>query len=117
MFQDRIFIGIGGKVLALRTMDGQEIWRKKLATLAGGITTVALIGGRLYATCQGELTCLDPATGHIHWCNTLSGLGTGFIALAGADASPAAGQAASDAASAAAMVAVMAATSAATTTS
>ena len=114
MFKDRLFIGIGGKVLALRILDGQEIWRQRLATLAGGVTSVALIGDRLYATCCGELTCLDPATGHIHWRNTLSGMGTGFISIAGSDASPGAAQAMADTTSAAAMVAIMAATTAST---
>lgn len=109
MFKDRIFIAIGGKVLALRVIDGQEIWRQRLATMAGGITSVALVGDRLYATCCGELTCLDPATGHIHWCNKLSGLGTGFISIAGADAAGAAQAECS--ASSAAMVAMMGASS------
>ncbi len=112
MFKDRIFIGIGGRVLALRIIDGQEIWRQRLATMAGGVTSVVLIGDRLYATCSGELTCLDPMTGHIHWTNGLSGLGTGFLSIAGADSAPGAAQVSNDAASAAAMVAIMAATSA-----
>lgn len=112
MFKDRIFLGIGGKVLALRVIDGQEIWRQKLATMAGGVTGVALIGDRLYGTCQGKLTCLDPTTGRIHWQNNLTGMGTGFIALAGADSAPGAAQAASDAASSAAVVAIMGASSA-----
>lgn len=100
MFKDRIFLGIGGKVLALRVIDGQEIWRQKLATLASGVTGVILLGDRLYATCQGELSCLDPATGHIHWQNTLPGMGTGFIALASADSAPGAAQTMNDAAAA-----------------
>lgn len=111
MYKDRVFLGIGGKVLALRVFDGQEIWRQKLASMAAGVTGVALIGDRLYATCQGELTCLDPATGHIHWKNTLSGLGTGYLALAGSSEAEGAGAAAAQAAGAAVIIATTAASS------
>jgi len=85
MSKDRIFIGIGSTVLALRVADGQEIWRQRLATFRGNdVTGVVLLGDRLYANCSGELYCLDPGTGHIHWKNALKGLGMGYIAIAGA---------------------------------
>lgn len=84
MFDDRIFIAIGSTVLALRVVDGQEIWRRPLATFRRAeVTGVTLLGDRLYANCAGELYCLDPATGHVHWKNPLKGLGTGYIAIAG----------------------------------
>jgi outer membrane protein assembly factor BamB len=84
MFQDRIFIGIGGSVLALRTVDGSEIWRHELkGMLHGMLTGVALVGQRVYATQNGELTCLDPVTGAVLWHNKLPGLGTQFISITG----------------------------------
>lgn len=118
MSKDRIFIGIGSTVLALRVADGQEVWRQRLATFGGNsVTGVALLGDRLYANCAGELYCMDPGTGHIHWKNALKGLGTGYIAIAGAQAttSDAAQQALAQAqaASAAAAAATIAATSSA----
>lgn len=115
MSKDRIFIGIGSTVLALRVADGQEVWRQRLATFGGNsVTGVVLLEGRLYANCAGELYCLDPGTGHIHWKNALKGLGTGYIAIAGAQTTPsdAAQQALAQAASAAA-AATLAATSSA----
>jgi len=122
MSKDRIFIGIGSTVLALRVADGQEIWRQRLATFRGNdVTGVALLGDRLYANCSGELFCMDPGTGHIHWKNALKGLGMGYIALAGAQAtaSDAAQQALAQAqaASAAAAAAAVAATTAASASS
>lgn len=109
MSTDRIYLGIGSTVLALRVADGSEVWRQRLATFSGGgMTGVALIGGRVYASCAGELTCLDPATGHIHWRNPLKGLGTGFICLAGAESAQ--GMAAAQAASASSSAAVIAST-------
>ena len=45
MSKDRIFIGIGSTVLALRVADGQEIWRQRLATFRGNdVTGVVLLG-------------------------------------------------------------------------
>lgn len=89
MFQDRIFLGVGGHVVALNVIDGHELWRIKLTGMwsSGFVTGVTLLEGRLYATSNGEITCLDPATGRVHWHNGLAGLGTGFIAVAGSDAS------------------------------
>lgn len=122
MSKDRIFIGIGSTVLALRVADGQEIWRQRLATFRGNdVTGVVLLGDRLYANCSGELYCLDPGTGHVHWKNALKGLGMGYIAIAGAQstASDAAQQALAQAqaASAAAAAAAVAATTAASSSS
>ena len=39
-------------------------------------------GWDLYATANGELFCLDPATGDIRWQNPLKGLGRGYITIA-----------------------------------
>jgi len=94
---DRIFLGIGGHVLALDPQTGKEYWRTSVGGTwsASGITGVTCLGGRLYATCQGELFCLDPGTGALQWKQPLSGLGTGFIALAGSEEQgPAASEAA-----------------------
>lgn len=115
MFEDRVFIGIGGSVLALSTIDGHELWSKSLkGMLSGTITGVSLVGNRLYASQSGELFCLDPATGTLLWHNKLSGHGTGFLSIAGGgDEGPAGQQAAhaSEAAAAAVIVATTAASS------
>ncbi len=114
MFQDRIFLGAGGHVVALAVATGQELWRTRLGGMfsSGYVTGVALLNGRLYATCNGEVSCLDPATGHIHWHNGLPGLGTGYVAVAGEAADAAAHQqaATASATTAAATAAVVVAT-------
>ncbi len=118
MLKDRIFLAVSGTVLALRVQDGAELWRTQLGGFFGSgyVTGVTLLDGRLYATCQGEITCMDPDSGKILWHNGLSGLGTGFISVAGSEPTgPAAAQhaaAASAAAGAAAAAAVMVTTTA-----
>jgi outer membrane protein assembly factor BamB len=82
--REQLFIGIGGKVVAIDPSTGEERWRTKLAS--SSITTVGIVGGALYAAAQGELSRLDPATGTILWTNKLSGLGLGVLTFPGADA-------------------------------
>jgi outer membrane protein assembly factor BamB len=79
---DRLFIGIGGHVVAVDPSTGEEVWRTKLKTSA--VTTVTVAGGVLYGAAGGELFRLDPATGDILWRNRLKGLGMGVVAFVGA---------------------------------
>jgi outer membrane protein assembly factor BamB len=79
LLKDRLFIGIGGRVVALDPMTGQELWRQRLAS--SGVATVAIIGEGLYGAAAGELFRLDPATGQILWQNKLEGLGLGVVAF------------------------------------
>ena len=74
-----IFIGIAGTVVALDRTTGSEVWRSELD---GDFVNVALLDGDLYATSNGELFCLHPATGDIRWQNPLKGLGRGYITIA-----------------------------------
>jgi outer membrane protein assembly factor BamB len=74
-----IFIGIAGTVVAVDRSTGSEVW---LSDLDGDFVNVALQDGDLYATANGELFCLDPATGDIRWQNPLKGLGRGYITIA-----------------------------------
>lgn len=83
-FDNRLFIGIGGNVVALDSATGQELWRTRLK--AAGVATVAVVGGALYGAAGGELCRLDPGTGTILWRNKLKGLGVGVVAFPGAGA-------------------------------
>jgi outer membrane protein assembly factor BamB len=74
-----LFIGIAGTVVALDRSTGTEVWR---SDLDGDFVNVALHDGDLYAAANGELYCLDPATGNIRWQNPLKGLGRGLICIA-----------------------------------
>jgi outer membrane protein assembly factor BamB len=82
-----IYIGICGNVLAVDRATGVEIWRSNLKS--GDFVNVVLQDEQLYATTQGELFRLDPATGHVMWHNPLKGLGLGVVTIAGQDSTPA----------------------------
>lgn len=71
-------------MLALDRATGAEVWRTKLK---GDFVNVVLDQGELYATTQGEVFRLDPASGQVVWNNTLKGLGLGLVTVATA-ASP-----------------------------
>ena len=53
------------------------MWRTKLKTST--VATVAIVNDRLYGAANGELYCLDPATGAILWHNKLKGLGIHIV--------------------------------------
>ena len=78
---DRLFIGVGGHVVAIDPASGSEIWRTKLK--ASSFVTVWLSATGLFAGAGGELFCVDPSTGSILWRNRLKGLGTGVVAFSG----------------------------------
>lgn len=78
---DRLFIGAGGRVVAIDTATGAELWRTRLKSRS--VTTVAIVDGKLYGAAQGEVFRLDPASGTIIWRNGLKGLGFGVVAFPG----------------------------------
>jgi outer membrane protein assembly factor BamB len=80
---DRLFIGIGGHVVAIDASSGQEQWRTKIASST--VTTVALVEGALYGAAHGVLARLDPSTGTTLWTNKLPWLGLGVVTFPGAD--------------------------------
>jgi outer membrane protein assembly factor BamB len=77
--RDRLFIGVGGNVVAIDPATGDEIWRQKLKSTT--FVTVMLAGNRVYAGAGGELFCLDAESGEIVWNNKLKGLGLGIVAF------------------------------------
>jgi outer membrane protein assembly factor BamB len=102
-FTDRLFIGVGGHVVAIDAATGTELWRAKLK--GKDVVTVHVAGKRVYGGFKGELFCLDPTTGHVLWHNPLKGLGMGLVAFARSDDEVvAAAKAAQEAAAAAAAV-------------
>jgi outer membrane protein assembly factor BamB len=97
---DRLFIGLGGHVVAIDPATGSEVWRAKLK--GSEVVTVCLAGTHVYGATRGELFCLDRATGHVLWHNRLKGLGTGIVAFARSGEEVAAAARAAEAAAAAA---------------
>jgi len=78
---DTVFIGMRGYVMALDRRTGSELWRTFLK--GSGFVNVTLDGTDLFATTQGEIFCLQVATGQVRWNNPLRGMGYGLISIAG----------------------------------
>jgi outer membrane protein assembly factor BamB len=92
-----LYIGIAGNVAALDRASGKVVWSVKLQgafvnRLKGDFVNLTLEAGDLFASACGELCCLDPATGHIRWTNSLRGLGNGIVTFATAGNVPAGAQ-------------------------
>jgi outer membrane protein assembly factor BamB len=75
-----VFIGIKGSVVALNRATGEQVWATRLK--GSDFVNVVLQGGSLFATCCGEIFCLDPLTGVGLWHNRLKGFGTGLATIA-----------------------------------
>ena len=97
--RDRLFLGVGGHVVAIDPATGDEIWRTRLKSTT--VTTVWSDGKRVYGGAQGELFGLDAASGNLLWHNKLKGLGMGIVAFPGSSLEAAAAAAAQAAAAAA----------------
>ena len=54
--------------------------------MSSDFVNVVLENGMLCAATQGELFCLDPATGELRWHNKLKGRGRGLVTVAWASA-------------------------------
>ncbi len=76
---DRLYIGIGGHVVAIEASTGQELWRTKLRRTS--FVTVMVRNDAIFGGAAGHLYCLDPATGAIRWHNGLDGLGTSLVSF------------------------------------
>jgi len=96
--RDRLFLGVGGHVVAIDPVTGDEIWRTRLKSTT--VTTVWSDGKRVYGGAQGELFGLDAASGNLLWHNKLKGLGMGIVAFPGSSLEAAAAAAAQAAAAA-----------------
>jgi outer membrane protein assembly factor BamB len=93
---DTVYIGIGGHLVAIAAVSGEELWRQKLKRAS--FVTISVQPDAVYAGASGELFCLDPATGSIRWQNRLPGLGMGLITFGESSAAIAAASAAEAAA-------------------
>jgi outer membrane protein assembly factor BamB len=98
---DRLYIGIGGHVVAIDPSSGEEIWRTNLKGRTMFVTLMER-DGRIYGGANGELFCLDRDSGEIVWHNKLKGLGLGLVSFSGTDQTAAASAAAAAATAAAA---------------
>jgi len=81
-----VYIGIKGNVVALDRRTGIEVWRTGLkGSVARSSSFVCVFrdADLLFATCSGEVYCLDPKEGTLPWHNPLKGLGLGLTSVAG----------------------------------
>src|SRR5262245_55640673 len=77
--EDLIFVGIGGRVLALYRNSGQQAWMTKVGS---DFVNVVMQDEKLYAAAGGEIFCLNPFTGELLWHNPLKGYGVGLVTMA-----------------------------------
>lgn len=81
-----LFVGVYGHVAAVSKLDGSLIWKKQLKgsflSVSDPFVNVLVEGQRIYAHSNGELFCLDAATGRKLWNNKLKGLGYSIASLA-----------------------------------
>ena len=77
--RERIYIGVGGHLVAIDADSGDEVWRTKLK--GSMFVTVCERGGRVYAGANGELFALDRDSGEIVWHNRLKGLGFRYLSV------------------------------------
>jgi outer membrane protein assembly factor BamB len=77
--RELMFLGIKGYVLALRVDSGVQVWAAKLGS---GFVNVMIQNERIFALCQGEISCLDPLSGKQLWHNPLKGYGVGLATMA-----------------------------------
>ena len=80
---DLIYIGIKGSVIALNLTTGEQVWSTHLK--GSDFVNVLVEGEKVFATCYGEVFCLDPMSGEGLWHNRLKGLGTGLATIATED--------------------------------
>jgi outer membrane protein assembly factor BamB len=80
---DLVFIGIKGSVIALNRVNGEPVWATHLK--GSDFVNVLVEGRNVFATCYGEVFCLDARTGEGLWHNRLKGLGTGLVTIATGD--------------------------------
>jgi outer membrane protein assembly factor BamB len=74
-----VFVGIKGTAMALDRSTGKILWQTHLT--GSSFVQLVLDGNDLYATTQGEVFCLDPATGDARWHNGLRGYGLGLASI------------------------------------
>lgn len=88
-----VYVGIKTSVLALDRKTGEIAWAVKLPVKYGsstvsGLANVWCDSDALFASCAGEIFCLDPKSGTILWHNLLRKMGTGFVSIATEGAHP-----------------------------
>ena len=82
-----VYVGIKTSVLALDRKTGEIAWGVKLPVKYGGSSVSGLANvwcdpDAVFASCAGEVFCLDPKSGAIVWHNLLKKMGTGFVSIA-----------------------------------
>ena len=82
-----LYVGIKTSVIALDRKTGEITWSVKLpvkypGSTVSGLANVWCDADALFASCAGEVFCLDPKSGAILWHNLLKKMGTGFVGIA-----------------------------------
>lgn len=84
-----LYIVVGRSVMAIDRATGAEIWRCEptASSFISGFFTITVEADAIYAGVDGELFCIDPATGVIRWHNPFKGMGSVPITFPGSGGS------------------------------
>ncbi len=74
------FIGIRGSVVALNRANGAQVWATHLN--GSDFVNIVVQNETVFASCYGEIFCLDSRTGRGRWQNSLKGFGAGLATIA-----------------------------------
>jgi outer membrane protein assembly factor BamB len=78
-----VYVGIKGQIVAFNRSTGQEAWRSRLKrSLSASFVHLDRDTQYLYAMTNGEIWCLEPATGSVIWHDPLKGMGTDLASIA-----------------------------------
>ncbi len=78
---DYLFVGTGGRVLALAKSDGKTLWSTSLPRTGYQVVVMLVEDDTLFCATAGRAFALDPHNGRILWDNGLPGAGQGVTAL------------------------------------
>lgn len=80
-FDDYLFLGTGGHVIAVEKRGGKTVWKTSLPKTGYQVVVMFVEDGVLFCGTAGRVFGLDPRDGRILWSNDLPGVGQGVVAM------------------------------------
>jgi len=77
-WNDYLFVGTNGHVVALLKKTGEIVWKTSLPKTGYSVVSIVLEENTLFCSTGGRVFALAPDTGEILWENPLKGMGTGL---------------------------------------
>lgn len=80
-WQNYLFLGTFGHVVAIRKSSGKKVWTTSLPKTGYSLVSILVEDETVYCASAGRVFALDPGTGKFLWSNGLKGLGTSGVYL------------------------------------